>query len=697
MKNILKTLSILAVVLIFAGPAQAQETTDQESGKRKHRLEELTVTAQKREEDPQKVPMALDALSDLAVEDSMIATSMDLTRLAPNVHMKDTPYENVIVIRGVSSFSSSLTSPAAYYVNGVGYALHYMHDNELLDVERIEILKGPQGTLYGRNSESGVINIITKQPGNEFRAKLLAEYGNYNSYRTMGAISGPVVKDQLYLGLATQYKYTDGYCTNLYDDDDQSANKSHFNGRATLRWTPTHQWDISLIADMVDNNDRVGCYHFAVGGHPTDPFEVNHDEDERFDEQGNTQVLNVNYKTEAFRITSVTSTAYRTYTKNNDADNWVDETNSLYNEYTNADRLYSQELRISSPDQGAFQWLAGLYGFHEQTDLDILNMNRTTDTKRSHFITDIETQGFAVFGQATYTLLDILHATVGLRYDYQDLSGENVNKVSGLELQEDLEFNEFLPKFSLSCDIAPGVMAYATVARGYLAGGYNWCQNPRETTFTYEPEYSWNYETGLKTTWLNNKLMANLSLFYITIDDKQVSIVEPETKLNTIANAAKAYSYGLEVQLKAQPVAGLEIFANFGFNQAKFDEFMSSGWNSSYTEVVTQDMSGNYLPFAPEITYNAGIQYRAANGFMARADLYGTGKFYADPANTAEQEGYELVNLKVGHEGKNWDVYFWVKNLFDQEYTTWMSTSGSVIYALDGPPRTFGVTVAYRF
>ncbi len=483
-------------------------------------------------------------------------------------------------------------------------------------------------------------------------------------------------------------------------DDDESAAGHRFNGRATLRWTPTEQWDISFIADMLDSDDKTGFMRYAVGPNTTDRFEVSHDEEtEKRIEENNSQILKINYKSESFKVTSLTGVTYGSYAKSNDSDMYSNPKKRIYNEYSYDARQYSQEIRVNSLNEGNFQWLAGLFGFLEENSRDHKNTNKTKGKLVHNHVFDMEAQGFAAFGQATYTMLDRLHVMAGLRFDYQDMQGDYVNKATGLELQQDLECRELLPKFSLSYDVADGVMAYATVAKGYLVGGYNWRRDPEENTFDYEPEYSWNYEAGLKSTWLNNRLMANLSLFYITVDDKQVSIVDPDTTLYTIENAAKAYSYGLEVELKARPVSGLELFANFGFNQCKFDEFISTGWNSSYTEVVTQDMAGNYLPYAPPYTFSAGIQYRAECGFMARADVFGTGKFYADAANTVEQEGYELVNLKIGYEGKNWDIYFWVKNLFDQEYFVMMGaqSGGSNFYATDGGPRTFGVTVAYRF
>ena len=225
-----------------------------------YELETMTVTAQKREENVQDVPISMSVFSDIQLEDAGIENTFDLTQFSPNLHMQNNYSEHVIVIRGISSFNTSIYSPAGYYVDDVSYPLHYMHNAELFDVERAEILRGPQGTLYGRNSESGVINIITRQPDNEFRGKVFGEYGNYNTFRSGANISGPIISDKLYMGVAVQHKASDGYVENKFNDNDKAADVDHETGRATLRWTPADIWDISLIADIMDTDDHAAGY-----------------------------------------------------------------------------------------------------------------------------------------------------------------------------------------------------------------------------------------------------------------------------------------------------------------------------------------------------------------------------------------------------------------------------------------------------
>jgi iron complex outermembrane receptor protein len=344
-----------------------------------------------------------------------------------------------------------------------------------------------------------------------------------------------------------------------------------------------------------------------------------------------------------------------------------------------------------------FTWLGGLFGFYDNTEREYTNRNLLANSIMSQAETKIQGTGYAAFGQATYSLLDDLHLTFGLRFDHQTLEGDYHNKVNDNKINHQLEFDELLPKITIAYDATQDIMLYATVARGYLVGGYNWSQSPIYDSFHYDPEYSWNYETGIKTTWLDNKLLANLSLFYLKVSDKQVSVTDPDTLLSTVVNAAEASSYGIEIKVTAKPIRNIDVYANIGYNQAKFDEYDYTTMNSDNTAIITQDLSGNYLPYAPEYTYNVGIKYRADSGLMASADWFGTGEMYHNTSNTCKQDPYQIVNLRLGYETKNWEAYVWAKNVFDQHYYTWIHPSGSNLRVFDGEPRTIGVTVAYRF
>jgi iron complex outermembrane receptor protein len=561
--------AVTVVLNLFLAPfaiAQEQEVQQKRTQDKKapgeYKLETMTVTAEKREENIQDVPMSVDVFTGMQLEDAGIDNVFEMARFSPNVLMKQWGGANMVIIRGVSVFDSSLFGPAGFYVDDVSYSLPHMRDIDLLDVERIEVLKGPQGTLYGRNSESGVINVITRQPNNEKRGKVFGGYGNYNSVRAGASVSGPVVEDTLYLGFAVLGENSNGYMENELGDD-RATEIDHKSGRGTVRWTPTKQWDVSLLLNWFEYNDGMGEYRYTDGPNKTDRLKVKYNDSNSWDQENAGQCLRIKYEGPGFDVLSITG--------RNDFESKLavdmlfspDPLGDNIQKYEDA--MLSQELRVSSPKaHGPFEWLAGVYGFTEDTDNKI-----EAPAFFQKRVTEIEIQGYAVFGQGTYTFFDRLHLTAGLRYDHVDLKGEQgydfMDMMTGspqsLTFDKDLDYDEWLPKFSIAFDFTDDIMSYATVSKGYLAGGYNYSLVTNNNNFTYDSEYTWNYEAGIKTAWLDNRLMANAAVFYIDIKDKQVEEWLQGGGLfdRTVKNAAKAHSQGIELELQARPVRGLEI------------------------------------------------------------------------------------------------------------------------------------------
>lgn len=435
------------------------------------------------------------------------------------------------------------------------------------------------------------------------------------------------------------------------------------------------------------------------GPFETERHAINWDGEYYWEQEGNGENLRVKYEGDAFNLLSVTGR--RDYEEKiaTDIDMSPFPTMGSYT-FKNENELLSQEVRIfSSNNHGPFEWLAGLYGFKEEVNIDIL------DFLGSDRITDIDINGYAVFGQGTYTFFDRFHLTAGLRYDYIDLEGDQtyefinmMGNPQSIDFGKDFDNDEILPKFSIAYDVTDNIMTYVSVSRGYLAGGYHYSQATSEENFTYDPEYTWNYEIGTKTSWLNNKLMANLSAFYIDIKDKQVAEFDPILIVPEITNAAEAHSMGVELELQARPMQGLDFFAGFGYTEAKIDDWIATEMDMMTYQFVTYDYEDKYLPDAPEYTYNLGVQYRHLSGFFGRVDLLGTGSFYHDAKNRVKEDGYELVNLRLGYEREHFDIIFWCKNLFNEEYeTVRFEWAGAGVGGMDGEPRMFGATVTYRF
>ena len=257
----LTCLSLIITATSFVPQIFARELT----------LDALTVTAQKREENVQDVPMTIDLFTEMNLEDYGLADMSDVVMQSANVFMKTNTAESPIIIRGISSFKSAIFSPAGFYVDDVSYPLSYMTNPDLLDIRRIEILKGPQGTLYGRNTLSGLVNVVTRKPDNQVRGRLNLDLATYDAdnngmrYRAGGSLAGPLVADRLFMGLSFQGLESDGSRTDIATDDDRTAKERHLDGRGTLRYTPTPDLDISFTVSGGDYEDGFGVYRLVNG------------------------------------------------------------------------------------------------------------------------------------------------------------------------------------------------------------------------------------------------------------------------------------------------------------------------------------------------------------------------------------------------------------------------------------------------
>ena len=669
----MRKIVLLLAVLSFPVPGLcfAQEGVSRASGE--YQLAPLTVTVRKTEEDVQKVPVSTTVVSGAMLEDADIGDTNELTRFAPNVYFKKSTSENVISMRGVTSFDTSVYSPTAVYVDDVMLPLHYAHLADLMDIERVEILRGPQGSLYGGNSLAGVINIVTRKPDNEKRIKVVGDIGGYTGvdanpleYTIGFGASGPVVSDRLYLGVAGNLKRGDGFRTNLFFNDDSAGEIDRGNGRFSLRWTPDARFDISLTGDFLNNDDRISVYRFDNGAYHTDRFAVSHDTDDYQKETGNSQNLRVAYRGESVEFLSVTG--LRDYRNKNLQD--YDCTADPFNDWGKTlshydDKFYSQEFRVSSREKDApLKWLAGAFGFREETDI-----SQRTDAIFQDAMTAIDAAGYAVFGETTLTLFKRLHLTAGLRYDVREMEGRKTD--FGVSISQDLDNEEVLPKFSVGYDLADSAFGYLTVSKGYLAGGYNYSLATDTASFAYDPEYTWNYEAGIKTQWLDNRLQANLAFFYIDMTDKQVyEMAGGAAPTTRVDNAAEAHSRGVELEVQARPARGWDLAVSWGCTDAEYDDWTATEWNSNSTALTRTDYSGKKLPNVPAYTGHAGVQYRHPDGLFVRGDASFIGPLYADHHNNFEEDDYCLIDLQLGYEWERFDVVLYGKNVFDTAYNT---------------------------
>ena len=691
MKNFFVSIITCILFIPFCCAAEALPEVD---GKNPYQLETLTVTAEKSASDIQDLKMSISAFSEDDLDSSGIIDIRDVAKFAPNVYMKD--YS--VVIRGLSQFYGSRNPAVGVFQDGISMPIE---NTDLFDIERIEVLKGPQGTLYGKNSEAGVINIITKEPGNKFTGKVYSEYswydteyGNSYGYIGGGTINCPVVKDKLFLRLAGKWRDYGGFVKNEYNNDEESGGDENLNGRISISWKPDKRWHISFLSDKSYNDYSGARFKYVNGAFYEGRHKVSYNGPyDNGEKKIDGQTMKVEYKGEKIDFISLTGRRFSEDISSIDFDlTSVMDMNFDYNE---DQEDCSQEFRISSTEDNDtdFKWLTGFYIFDE--DMGIYQKQYWSSETRTN---DIENKGYAFFGQGTYTLFDKLHLTAGLRYDYIDSKGtQNFETAQGFSRYgKDFDNFEILPKFVVSYDFSDKMMGYTSFTKGYLPGGYSveWATN--EGNFTYEAEYSENYEIGLKSEWFDKRLVSNLSLFYIKMNDKQVAewdLKTGVTAVNMIKNAADAHSKGMEFDLKARPVEGLDFIFGIGLTEAEIDD-----WTATEPDGSLYEYDGKKLPNVPSYTFNLGVEYRNRSGLFCRGDLLGTGEMYSDSKNSAKEGEYKIVNLRLGYESENFDIVLWCKNFFDEEYLKERFVSGmDSDQGLDGEPRMIGTSFTYRF
>lgn len=679
----------LGVMAVWTASALAAETAPKTPD---YTLDAITVTATKREQKVKDIATSISTATDIDLENSAAQTLKDATRLFPNVHMKSTSSGNEMVIRGFSTWDTALQSPAGLYVDEIPYPLSYMQNLYLMDMERAEVLRGPQGTLFGQNSESGVVNLVRRVPDNTKRAHIFTEGGTYNTYRLGASASAPILEDKVFFSGSFLRHQSDGYVENLYKDSTRAAHNDATSGRGMLRFTPTDRVDLRLSLDASRQDVGVGTMRMDTGPYRSDRWEVRSNAADSSSATFTLPALVASYTGDAAKLTSITSYMAYNYDMKSDIDRTPLPTG--VSDMQIDQRNFTQEVRLASVRTSRLSWVTGAFvgASRTKTDMNRL-MQRAVATSYLH--TDYTSDTQALFGQGTWSIVDGLRLTMGLRAENTQLNGEQTYRNSAVRRSyaKDVTFTELLPMASLSWDATATITPYISWSQGYLPGGFNVFSASNRGNFYYEPEYSTNYEAGFKTHWLDDKLLANVSAFYSTIRDKQVREEDPTGGAGAwkFTNSAQAHSSGFEAEVKAYPLAGLELRAGVGYARSVIDD-----WTTTVNG-VKKDFSGKRLPWAPDLTYNIGVGYTHETGLFAQVDLFGAGKQYFDAENNLSDDGYQTVNAQVGYHGDSWDVSLWGKNVLDARYATKKLISNSQTIVEDGAPMTFGVTVGWRF
>ena len=683
-------------------------------------LDDVIVTAQKKEEDLQSIPVSITTLSSRQVQDYRLWNSKDLTAVVPNLFSSNSgDNRNVTSIRGITS--TSYDPAVATYIDGVNQFGLDTYIAQLFDVERIEVLRGPQGTLYGRNAMGGVINIITKQPTSISSGFTEFSFGSYGQQRYSGALRTPLVKGKLFLGISAVYEAMDGFYTNRFSNS-RFDRKNSLIGNYYLHYLAGPRWTLTFNFKHNENrNEGAFPLNSSISEALQNPFQVNQNAATTMVDNILNSSLSIHYYGRRFNFSSQSAfqSNYRYYQGPIDGDfSPLDVVTILnnYGEKWNNTKVMTQELRFTSPaaSSSRLQWTAGSYLFFQKspvkqaTRFGVNAAFLAGDSLFSLIGTSTgQSAGAALFGHATFRLNDRFDLVGGLRYDYehkkQSVLGEyqhdpNPDPVFATrpDTTASIGFHAFSPRLGATWHASQNQTLFVNYSRGYRTGGLTpLSSDPSQPPLhPYKPEYSDNAELGMKNTFFKNQLRVNVTFFYVTVTDAQVPTLILPDAITITKNAGKLTSKGVELELSATPLKGISMEYNAGFTDARYTTLALSQNGSAV------DLSGKRQIFTPVTTSMLALQYALDLGAkkkwkaVARGEWMVSGKKYFDLANTLDQPVYSLVNTRFGVGVAGFEIMFWVRNMTDKRYIDYAYDFGA---AHLGNPRNVGVTIRKSF
>ncbi|TAJ72163.1 MAG: TonB-dependent receptor [Phenylobacterium sp.] len=691
-----------AALTLMAAPAAAQ------TAREANELEAITVTAQKRAENLQDVPLSIAVVQGETLENLKLNEATDISKLAPSVTFINSagPRNFGFFVRGIgtSTFAAeTIEGSTGYVLDGVvlGQAGSALAD--LPDIQRLEVLRGPQGTLFGKNASAGVINIVTRRPSEELDVRASASWAWPDDERKIsGYISGPIT-DTLRFSLSGRRNKRDGIIDNVRDG--RKFNDRNDGGvRGKLEWEPSDALRATFTTDYYKRQADCCLWTFAVvGGAPGAPetlgaaagivagpdnFKQNLDGDVFANGKSYGASLQVDYELGGgFTLTSIS--AYRRWFTRDGLDSDSSPLNLLNVNYADLKQnQVSQELRIASPTGGFIDYVAGLYYFRTGVHSASTQIFATVPLPFFARVAaiDAETRNMAAFGQANFNLSDDLRLIAGARLLNERVEADKSRFDPRLNLRDSASASKdkdaLVWRLGAQYDLNQDVMAFATVTRGFKGGGYD-TNIGVSTLRDVRPEKPTAYEIGLRTTWPDLRLVMNLTAFYEKVKDYQSAGRDPVTATYPISNG-EAKSRGFEFDIQARPFRDVDftLIAGGAYVDAEWGDFPNAPCFGGQTVAegciggVQQDLTGARLPFSPMWQGNIAGHYETDVADTWRLTLDGNVSYRSDtliafPNNPrTEQKGYAIVDaaIGVGPQDRRWKASLFAKNLFDQDY-----------------------------
>jgi iron complex outermembrane recepter protein len=659
-------------------------------------LGEVRINASKDNRKLREIPASVSVLSSAAIKQNEVQSMTDISSAVPNFFMPDygSKLTSPVYIRGIGS---RINAPSVgLYVDNVPYFEKAAFDFDFFDVERIEVLRGPQGTLFGRNTMGGIVNIVTASPLDYQGTHLKLSAGNYNAYQ-INAGHYRKVKENFGYSLAVNYLNNAGYFTNSYSGD-KVDDISSLGLRNKLVWKPTENLTVKNIASL--EISRQGGYPYAVFNDSLNiANDINYNQNSIYDRDLLSDALVMNFQGNNFEI--VATSAYQLLNDVQDIDQDFTKDSLYFVEQRQKQHLLSQEIIARSSGQGNYNWLFGAYGFlqtfDKAVDVDVYAAGMKLFKNYDHKIA-----GYALFHQSTLNdfIFNNLSLTAGIRIDNENDILEytyDIAQNDGIINMADtvypsLSYFEVLPKLALNY-VFEKTNIYAVIAKGYKTGGFN-STFERPEDLTFDPEYSWNYETGIKSQIFDSRLHAEFALFYIDWRNQQIYQTVPSGRGSMLKNAGHSVSKGVEATLKMVPFRGYQAMVTYGFTDAKF---------RTYELDSTVSYSGNYIPYAPRHTVGVQLskviflQQSAALDKVRFNMLYrGAGEIFWNEENTRSQKYYGLFDAKISFIKGAFQFDVWGKNLFGENYIAFYFDALGNEYVQAGKPMRFGVNISVK-
>ena len=746
-------LAASGVALLMASQnASAQDKAAPQASEDSSGLGEIIVTAQKRSENVQNVPMAVTAFGANSIEDRQINDIADLTKLVPSMFVGQNYGANTFTIRGVSTgLTSGAEDPSiAVHINGVYQPRSRSIDVATMDLERIEVLSGPQGTLYGRNATGGVINYITKSPTREFEAGITASIANYDRHGIKGYISGPL-SDTVGIRISGLWdEQNRGYVKNLLPG---APNKSigtpnTLGGHVVLEFNPSNT--VKFIVDGIYSRTNSSTVFNALGppngGAPIaallgrqsfKPNEVYSSYPASFDNKYfQTSLTGVIDLSENVQLKSIT--AYQGYDDNMRLDGIGSEILAVAVNQVDKSRTFTQEINLTT--HALSDKLTSVFGFfyyHDKLNIDT-GVPFAIAGPGNYYVygTQQTSESYAFFTDQTFAVTDRLRLLAGVRFNHDSKTVANQLSVHASEFAPPPYFNvcntannkawnSWTPKVGLQYDVADGVMAYGGWQKGFKSGGYaaNTCGNG------YDPETIEGPEIGLKSTLFDNHLRLNIAAYYYKYKNLQVQKLVGLANFSVV-NAAAATLKGIEVSATGKLTDRFSLDLTANVQSAKYDEFFNcdstlfpgacSAPGSNVNIVGTTvggvltlpgnglaNLAGHWLNRAPPYTVNLGAECRfdiAGGDLLFRAESYWSGRVFFDPfasLGQMKQAPYNLQNVYLTYTpaGDHFKIRAFVKNVGDKDYKSAAFFNSSVGEPSGSwaAPRTFGAEFSAKF